>query len=118
MRDCQFHQTVVQEESVLRLYNVRQVLEAHRYTVQIARDQICGECERFSRLQLNRLWCDVADPHLRSWKVGHDGDAAADGLCRGSDALDALGMTCEIAVREVQPRNTQPRADETLQCLL
>src|SRR5215471_13134440 len=115
MRDRQFHQTVVQEESVPALYDVRQVFEAHRYPLQIARDHVCSQCEISACLQLNRLWFDVADPHLRSWEVGHDGHAAADGLCRRADALDALGMTREIAVREVQPRDIQTRADEALQ---
>src|SRR5215831_19548538 len=118
MRNGQFHQTVVQEESVTGLYNVRQVFEAHRYAMQIARDRISGECELLARLQVNRFWFDVADPHLWPRKVGHDGHAAADGLCRQADALDALGVTGEIAVREVQPRDIQARADETSQHFL
>ena len=56
-------------------------------------------------MQLNWLWFDLADPDLWPRQVGHNGHTAADGLRRRADALDALLMTGQVAVREVKPRD-------------
>ena len=67
--------------------------------------------------KLDRLRLDLAEAHLGAGQVGHDGDAPAGGLLRGADAGDALGVAGEVAVREVEPRDVQPGADEALQHL-
>src|SRR5262252_2125482 len=66
-------------------------------------------------MQLNRLWFNLADPHLWARQVGHDRHTAADGFRRRADALDAFRVTSEVAVREVEPRDVQARADEAFQ---
>ena len=83
----------------------------------VADDVLAGQREAVAGAQLDRLRLDLADAHLGAGQVGHDGDAPAGGLLRGADAGDALGVAGEVAVREVEPRDVQPRADEALQHL-
>src|SRR5215475_16195507 len=103
--DRQLQQTVVQEETVTGLYDSRQVLEAHGHALLSANGFLYGQYELLAGMQLNRLWFDRADPDLWPWEVGHDRHTAANGLRCRADALDALRMTGEIAVREVKPRD-------------
>ena len=77
----------------------------------------CGQCEGVAGAQLDRLRLDLADSHLGAGQVGHDGDAYACGELGDADARDAFGVTVEVAVREVQPRDVQPRSNEAFQHL-
>ena len=73
--------------------------------------------KRVAGAQLDRLRLDLADAHLGAGQVGHDGDALPGGALGGADARDALGVAGEVAVREVEPRDVQPGADEAFQHL-
>ena len=115
--DDQLHQAVVEEEPVARLHDLGQPLEAHRDPLRVADDVLAGQREVLAGQQLDRLRLDLAKPHLGTRQVGHDGDAPAGGLFRRADARDALGVAGEVAVREVEPRDVQPRANEAFEHL-
>ena len=51
----------------------------------------------------------VPSAHLRSRQIGHDRDPAAGGFFRGADPGDPVGVTGEIAVREIEAGDVHAR---------
>ena len=115
--DDQLHEAVVEKQPVARFHHPGQRLEAHRNPPRVADDVLAGQGEGFAGHELDRLRLDLAEAHLRSGQVGHDGDPAAGGLFGGADAGDAFGVAGEVAVGEVEPRHVQPGADQPFQHL-
>ncbi len=113
----QLDQPVVEKEPIARLHHLGQRLEAHRNPLPVADHVLAGQREVLARVQLDRLGLDLAEAHLGARQVGHDGHAPAHGPFRGPQARDALAMAGQVAMREVQTRHVQSRADEALQHL-
>jgi hypothetical protein len=115
--DDQLNQAVVEREPVARLHDMGQSIEARRDPLQVADDVLAGQREVLARKQLDRLRFDFADTHLGTRQVGHDDDVPSGGLFCRADARDALGVAVEVPVREVEPRDIQPRANEAFEHL-
>ena len=78
--DDELHQAVVEEEPVARLHDARQRIEAHRDPAAALPTMSSLVSVKLSPgTQLDRLRLDLADAHLRTRQVGHDGDAPAGG---------------------------------------
>ena len=70
-----------------------------------------------ARHEIDRFGIDLAQAHFWSGKIGHDGHAPPRFLSSLTNATNDLGVSWEITVRKIQPRNIESCLDQPRQHL-
>jgi hypothetical protein len=113
----ELHEPIVEKEPIARLHHARQRLEGHRDPPRIADNIFIRQRKLVARHKLNRLRLDLPQTHLRPRQIRHDRHAPSGRALRLPDPLHHFRVPGKFAVRKIQPRNIEPRADEPHQHL-
>src|SRR5690242_16754401 len=96
---------------------MRQTSEAHRSTLGVADNLIAGENKAVACTEVERLRDDLAEPHLRPRKIGHNSDLPPDRTRGRADGGYYLPVLRKVTVRKVDSSHINACSDQAVKHL-